>query len=79
VFRDAKTTVGAFGELQALSEASDRRFQSREQRRETTASAEARRREIVKRALGSDEQRRATIEAAVERARQRRATPVDDG
>jgi electron transport complex protein RnfC len=79
VFRGAKTTVGAFGELQALSEASDRRFQSREQRRETTTSAETRRREIIKRALSSDEQRRATIEAAVERARQRKETPVDDG
>jgi electron transport complex protein RnfC len=78
VFRTAKADVRAFDRRQSLSSASDQRFQSREQRRSAADAAEARRRDVIKRALSEDDQRKATIAAAVERARRQKGRIHDD-
>jgi electron transport complex protein RnfC len=77
-FQAAKQSVSAFDARQSLSAASDERFHSREQRRLAADAADARRRDIIKRSLSEDDQRAATIAAAVERARRTRTRSDDN-
>jgi len=77
-FREAKELMKGFDARQAFSRESDERYHRREERRHDAVVAESRRRDEIKRVLGSEEQRTEEIRAAVARARQRR-TETDDG
>jgi electron transport complex protein RnfC len=77
IFRQAKPLLRDRGEQQAFAAASDERFRTREHRRAAGRQTEDRQRDALKQALEQKDGRARAIQAAVDRARQRK--PGSDG
>jgi len=78
-FRQAKPQLHSLDRQRAFSDASDQRYQSREQRRQDARRDQDQRRQELRRTLQRDDEREREIRAAVERARQRKPTAETDG